>query len=275
MKAVRTVEQLSANLPPGVPEFLKDFARLLNCMGEYKDEPVRKHVDESVRPVAQPHRHIPFHVKMQVEDKLRELENEDITEHAESPMPWVSPKPNEIRICVDMGSLNKAIIKERHVIPTIDDVLSDLNGCKVFSSIDLNQRYHQIPLHSDSRQFMTFSTHVGLFHYKRLNFGLSYAANIFQMEVSDTINGIPCAKNISDGIYVGGTEKNTNDQHLKQVFRRLHENGPKINLPKNQFRVPTMLFFGHGGRNPFVKFYTIVFHFSKSILSHSCNNNES
>ena len=42
-----------------------------------------------------------------------------------------------------MRSLNKAIIRERHLIPTIDDVVSDFNGCKVFSKIDLNQGYHQ------------------------------------------------------------------------------------------------------------------------------------
>ena len=47
--------------------------------------------------------------------------------------PWVSPnvvvpeppRPKEIRICVDMQSLNQAITRERHVIPTIDDVVSD------------------------------------------------------------------------------------------------------------------------------------------------------
>ena len=119
-------------------------------MGEFKGEPVRIHIDESVRPVAQPHRRIPFHVRKQVEDKLRQLENEDIIERAEGPTPWVSrivvvpkpSKPNEIRICVDMRSLNQAIIRERHVIPTNDDVVSDLSGCKVFSKIDLNQGYH-------------------------------------------------------------------------------------------------------------------------------------
>ena len=94
-------------------------------------------------------------------------------------------KPNEIRICVDMRSLNQAIIRERHVIPTIDDVVSDLNGCKILSKIDLNQGYHQIPLQSDSRQLTTFSTHVGLFRYKRLNFCLPCAAEIFQKKVSD------------------------------------------------------------------------------------------
>ncbi len=143
------------------------------------------------------------------------------------------------------NSLNKAIIRERPIIPTIDDVLADLNGCKVFSKIDLNQGYHQIPLHPDSRPLTTFSTHVGLFRYRRLNFGISFTAEIFQKKVSDAIQGIPCVKNISDDIYVGGIDKDTHDHHLPQVFHQLHENGLTINLPKCQFRVPTMLFFGH------------------------------
>ena len=222
-------------------------------MGEYKGEPVRIHVDESITPVAQPHRRIPFHVRKQVEEKPRQLESDGIIERAEGPTPWVSPivvvpkppKANEIRTCVDMRSLNKAIIRERHVIPTIDDVLADLNGCKVFSKIDLNQGYHQIPLHCDSRPLTTFSTHVGLFRYKRLNFGLSCAAEVFQRKVSDAIGGIPCVKNISDDIYIGGIDNDTHDQHLRQVFHQLHENGLTINLPKCQFRVPTMLFYGH------------------------------
>ena len=91
IKAVSAVEQPPADLPPGVPDFLKDFPSLLNGMGEYKGEPVRIHVDESVRPVAQPHRRIPFHVRKQVEDKLAQLESEDIIERAEGPTPWASP----------------------------------------------------------------------------------------------------------------------------------------------------------------------------------------
>ena len=200
-----------------------------------------------------PHRRIPFHVRKQVEKKLEQLENEGIVERAEGPTPWVSPiivvpnphKPNEIRICVDMRALNKAIIRERHIIPTIDDVVHDLNGCKVFSKIDLNQGYHQIPLHPDSKPLTTFSTHIGLFRYKRLNFGLSCAAEIFQKKVSDAIRGIPFVKNISDDIYIGGIDNDDHDRRLKQLFQQLQDNGLTINLPKCQFRVPTMLFFGH------------------------------
>ena len=135
--------------------------------------------------------------------------------HAEGPTSWISPivvvpKPNnsnEIRICVDMRALNREIIRERAFISTIDDIIAYLNGCKVFSKIDLNQCYHQFPLHEDSRNLTTFAAHVSLYRYKRLNFGLSCAAEIFQRNVGGDIVGIQGVRNINDDIYIGGVDK--------------------------------------------------------------------
>ena len=93
-----------------------------------------------------------------------------------------------------MRSLNKAIVRERHIISTIDELLPDLNDCAVFSKIDLNQGYHQIPVLSDSRPLTKFFPHIGLYRYKCLNFDLLYAAEIFQKKVSDAIYGISCVK---------------------------------------------------------------------------------
>jgi hypothetical protein len=41
----------------------------------------------------------------------------------------------------------------------------------VFSHVDMKHGYHQIELNKNSRDITTFSTHVGLYRYKRLNFG--------------------------------------------------------------------------------------------------------
>ena len=69
----------------------------------------------------------------------------DVIERVDGPTPWVSviveaPKPknpNEIRLCVDMRLPNKAILRSRHISPTLDDMILDLNGGKVFSKCDL------------------------------------------------------------------------------------------------------------------------------------------
>ena len=54
IKAVST-DVPPVNLPPNTQDFLKDFPGLTSGMGKYKDELARIHIDESVKPVAQPH----------------------------------------------------------------------------------------------------------------------------------------------------------------------------------------------------------------------------
>jgi len=51
-------------------------------------------------------------------------------------------------------------------MPTLDDVINDLNGSVTFSKIDLQKSYHQLVLSESSRYITTFSTHICLFRYK-------------------------------------------------------------------------------------------------------------
>lgn len=82
---------------------------------------------------------------------------------------------------------NKAIQRTKHITPTVDDIIHYLNGTKIFSKLDMNAGYHQIELEEQSRYITTFTTHVGLRRYKRLNFGISSAAEIFQETVSESL----------------------------------------------------------------------------------------
>ena len=83
-----------------------------------------------------------------MENKIKELEDADIIEKIEGTTPWVSqivvvPKPKDpssIRMCIDMREANKAIMRERHITPTLDDILCDLNEAKIFSKIRSKSR---------------------------------------------------------------------------------------------------------------------------------------
>ncbi|XP_063400348.1 uncharacterized protein K02A2.6-like [Mytilus trossulus] len=166
------------------------YSDVFNGIGKLKDEKVEIHIDGSIRPVIQPHRRIPFHIRKQVEAELEKLEKQDIIEKVDGPTPWVSPivlahKPknkNEIRLCVDMREPNKAILRSRHITPTLDDMILDLNGSKVFSKMDLRSGYHQLELNEESRNITTFTTHVGLRRYKRLSFSVSSAAELTKQD---------------------------------------------------------------------------------------------
>ena len=135
----------------------------------------------------------------------------------------VAPKPNspgKIRVCVDMRQAKKAIKRERHVNPTVEEMIGDLNEARVFSKLDLNQGYNQLELAPESRYITTFTTHMGLMRYKRINLGISSTAEIFQNVIRKTLEGIDGAINISDDILVFGKTHSEHNQNLKAVFQR-------------------------------------------------------
>lgn len=101
---------------------------------------------------------------------------------------------------------NCAIQRERYITPTVDDLIHDLNDLNAvcFTKLDLNAGYHQLELHPDSRYITTFTTHVGLWRYTRLNFGISSAAEVFQNTIQQVLHGIPNVRNMSDDIIVYG-----------------------------------------------------------------------
>ena len=97
-------------------------------------------------------------------------------------------------------------------MPTVDDVVHDLDGASYFRKLDLFKGYHQIELEENCRYITTFSTHIGLFRYKRLNFGVSCAAELFQEAIRSIIQGINGAMNICDEILVHGKTKSDHDK---------------------------------------------------------------
>ena len=211
---------------PRIDKLVEEYDELFHGLGKLKGYQVKLHIDESVQPVAQPHRRVPFHVRQQLEEQLKRDEEFGVIERIEGPTPWVSPivvapkpkSPGQIRVCMDMRQANQAIKRERHVTPSIKEIIGDLNGAKVFSKLDHNQGYNQLELAPESRYITTFGTHLGLMKYKQLSFGISSAAEIFQNVIRETLEGIPGALNISDDILVFGKTQRAHDHTLEAVF---------------------------------------------------------
>ena len=235
---------------PKVDNIIEDFKDCFEGLGKMKGKTAKLHVNDCVKPLAQKYRRLPFHIRDQVEAELKNLEELDIIERAEGPTPRVSPivvapKKTGIRICVDMRAANEAIERERHPVPTVEDLIVDLDGATVFSKIDLNQGYHQHELATDSRSITTFATHVGLFRYKRLSFEINSAAEIFQKSIEEVLQRIEGVKNISDDIIVFGKSQADHDAALQAVFQKMRENNLTANPAKCLFNQSSIDFFGH------------------------------
>lgn len=126
-------------------------------------------VDPNVKPVQQPYRRAPFALEAKITEKLQSLLDRDIIEKVDEPSPWVSPivpilKDNgEIRLCVDMRRVNKAILRETHPLPIVEELFGGINGAIRFSKLDIKEAYHQVEFAKRSRAVPTFITKQGLF----------------------------------------------------------------------------------------------------------------
>ncbi|XP_033101277.1 uncharacterized protein LOC117104530 [Anneissia japonica] len=114
------------------------YPNLFVGLGKMKNTSVKLHIDENVLPVRQTtHRRIPFHQRKNLSECLDYLLDQDIIEPVTGPTPWINPivlvskpkQPGGMRLCVDMRAANKAISRERHLMPTIDEVITRFKWC--------------------------------------------------------------------------------------------------------------------------------------------------
>lgn len=169
------------------------YAECFKGLGKLKHFQLKIHIDPEVQPVAQAVKRVPFSMRQRLDKKLDQLEKLDVIEKLNGPTPWTSPlvvifKTNDdVRVCVDMRRPNEAVLRERHPIPTLHEILGEMSEATLFSKLDLTMGYHQIELEPESRGITTFTTHKGLYRYKRLVFGLSSASEIYQHLIQQTL----------------------------------------------------------------------------------------
>ena len=94
------------------------------------------------------------------------------------PTTWCSglvpaSKPNgNVRLCVDLTQLNKAVQREIHLMLSVDESLAKLGKSCFCTKLDVNSGFWQLPLDEESTPF-------GSYCFNRLPFGTS-APEIFQ-----------------------------------------------------------------------------------------------
>lgn len=255
-----SLEVLKIDLPVSAVES-KGFPK-------FKDVLVEIPVDEKVRPVSQPYRRIPIPLEQKVERKIEELLEQDIIEEVKGPSNWISPivpvlKDNgEIRLCVDMRRANNAIKRENHPLPTMDQLLPKIKDAKVFSKLDVQDAFHHIELHPDSRDITTFITNKGLFRYKRMMFGISCAPEIFQKTLERILIGCEGVINFIDDILIYGKDLHEHDERLKKVLEVLENHNVLLREGKCKYRMEKVYFLGHelsqAGVKPLEKYISSI-----------------
>uniref|UniRef100_A0A1I8IKK8 Reverse transcriptase n=1 Tax=Macrostomum lignano TaxID=282301 RepID=A0A1I8IKK8_9PLAT len=208
---------LSGTRSSGVPQghvedigrVLRKHASVFSGIGCFTGPPADIHLTDSARPVCHAPSKVPIHLADAVDKELQLLEQLGIIEPVDGPAPWVArmvvvPKkePGEVRITQDLRDVNRFVIRERHQIPTFEEVTGDMAGSTVFSELDIAKAFYQVPVAEKCRNLLTFSTPRGLRRLTRLCMGLSTSQEILQNVMSRVLAGLPNVKWIHDDVVV-------------------------------------------------------------------------
>ncbi|XP_064486023.1 uncharacterized protein K02A2.6-like [Ornithodoros turicata] len=229
----------------------KDYPQLFRGLGVIEGDYCLRVKSGTIPFAVTSPRKVPLPLYESTQEELREMERLGVISRVEEATEWcapmvVVPKRNgKVRICVDLTELNRFVLREWYPIPSVEHTLGRLSGAKVFSKIDANAGFWQVPLSSDSRLLTTFITPFGRFCFNRLPFGISSAPEHFQRRMTEVLEGLPGVICHMDDVLVFGSTRELHDARLRAVLDSLTKAGITLNSQKCVFGVETVDFLGN------------------------------
>ena len=164
-----------------------------------------------------------------------------------SPAFLVPKKTGGFRLVVDYRKVNTKIVFDSYPMPTIDQALEQFSGAAVFSVLDLNSAYYQIPLSVKSRRVTAFCTPFGLFEFNTLPMGISVGCQGLSRVVDELFADLKgrYVYNFLDDLVVYSASAEEHLGHLREVLGRLQRFGFTLNPDKVVLGASEIKYLGH------------------------------
>lgn len=151
------------------------------------------------------------------------------------------------RLVVDYRALNRKVVLESVPLPDIHNCFSWFAGAKVFSVLDLNQAYYQIPLDEESKPLTAFCTDYNLYEFNRVPFGLATGASVLSRLLDSVLGELKfkCVFNYLDDVVIYSASFEEHLEHLRKVLGCLEQAGLTVKPSKMMLAQTEISFLGH------------------------------
>lgn len=251
IKRIETIENNIIHSYVDKKDFLKKHLDSFTGIGKYKI-PYKLRLRDDYKAVMNAPRRIPLKLRKPFLDTLEELEKIDIIEKVNQPVEWlnniviVEKKHGNLRICLSPLELNKYLIREPFVMPTLEDISQSLCGMKYFSVLDFSSGFWNVELDESSRLLTCFAIASGqIYCFKRLPYGLSVSPEVFMRYTQSNFGDLPGVFIYVDDLLVMGKTLEEHDQNLQRVLIRAKNVNVKFNPSKFQYRLTEVKYLGH------------------------------
>ncbi|KAL5479703.1 hypothetical protein EMCRGX_G023263 [Ephydatia muelleri] len=221
----------SLKAPDGNPRFnrLSKIAKVVLVIphSNAQEERIFSMINTTGSPVRILAQRILAHFRDEVEEQLQQMLQKGII--VESSSPWLASavylrkNSGEIRICVDYRELNKLTIKDAYPLPLMEEVQDRLAGAAIFSKLDLQSGYWQLPVEVKDREKTAFSLGPGMGSFERL----------------------PLVTTYIDDVLIHSASEEEHKPHLSSIFSRLKTAGLTLRGSKCQIGIPQVTYLRH------------------------------
>ena len=226
--------------------YLNSFDRIGSLKGEYTIK-----IDPAITPVQQVRCKVLIESKEAICAALDTMIAEDILEPQIEPTPWVNSatypvKPSgDVRPCLDCMPLNKAIIRENHTPPTVEEIAHELAGGRYFTKGNAYKAFLHMHLSKKSRELTVFGTKThGRLRYKRMPFGMKMSQDVFQIQMDQILEQCPGVIGIHDDVIIYGYTWEDHDANLINFLNVCQMEGLCLSSKKLELCRDRVSFFG-------------------------------
>ena len=245
-------DHLPNNMQEGLIEKLSDSGALAWTLDDLRpaDVPVEHDFELSDdRPIHfSPRRMPPRHSEVVRQELDKMLEAGIITPSAS---PWSFPvviaskKDGKPRFCVDYRILNRRMKADRWPLPKTEEIFDDLEGSKVFSTLDLFSGYWQVRMAEQCKEKTTFVCRYGTYKFEVMPFGLMNALSTFQRMMDLVFRDLGHVRCYLDDVVVHSRTLEEHIAHLVQVIDIVSRHGLKLKISKCSFAQSKVRLLGH------------------------------